>query len=62
MDLLEQEVDALGGHSASIGRGKTREQLQAEVDEAATKAAEIETGKYLLAQIRYPHSEHCFQL
>lgn len=46
MDLLEQEIDALGGHSASIGKGRTRAQLQAEVDEAARKSAEIETSTH----------------
>ena len=42
--LLEQEVDALGGHSAAVGRGKTREQLHTELSQSINKAAEIEAG------------------
>jgi hypothetical protein len=40
--LLEQEVEALGGHSAAVGRGKTREQLYTELNQSIVKATEIE--------------------
>lgn len=41
---LEAELDAIGGDSSSLGLGKTREQLQSEIEESNSKIETLETG------------------
>ena len=41
---LEVELDAIGGNSSSLGSGKTREQLQSEIEESNSKIEALETG------------------
>jgi len=41
---LEAELDAIGGNSSSLGSGKTREQLQSEIEQSNSKIKGLETG------------------
>ena len=41
---LEAELDAIGGNSSSLGSGKTREQLQFEIEESNSKIEALEIG------------------
>ena len=45
---LEAELDAIGGNPSSLGSGKTREQLQSEIEESNTKIEALETGAVCL--------------
>jgi mitotic spindle assembly checkpoint protein MAD1 len=44
MKELESELNAIGGHSGSLGSGKTREQLQSELEDSGTKIEILENG------------------
>jgi mitotic spindle assembly checkpoint protein MAD1 len=41
---LMKEVDALGGQSVTLGRGKSREALSAEIEEAQQAKLEMQKG------------------
>ena len=43
---LESELDAVGGSSGSLGSGKTREQLQSEIEESNAKIGTMENGTF----------------
>lgn len=44
MKELEDELDAIGGNANSLGSGKTREQLQCEIEESNSKIEVLEAG------------------
>lgn len=51
MKELEAELDAIGGSSGSPGSGKTREQLQSEIEESVSKIEALETGTSCLCSL-----------
>lgn len=44
MKRLESELEAIGGNPNSLGSGKTREQLQAEIEESNSKIESLAHG------------------
>lgn len=44
MKELASELDAIGGRSGSLGSGKTREQLQSEIEESKARVETLENG------------------
>lgn len=48
MKELEVELDAIGGNSSSLGSGKSREQLQSEIEESNSKIEALEIGAVCL--------------
>jgi hypothetical protein len=44
IDELGSELDAIGGSSGSLGSGKTREQLQSEIEEVRARVGALENG------------------
>lgn len=56
---LESELDAIGGSPGSLGSGKTREQLQSEIDESNAKIGTLENGTSCFVSSDYVfHSSH----
>lgn len=51
---LEAELDAIGGSSTSLGSGKTREQLQSEIEESNSKIEVLETGTSCFCSLNQP--------
>lgn len=51
------ELDAVGGSPGSLGSGKTREQLQSEIQESNSKIEALEAGTvglFFLDHVAYP--------
>jgi len=53
---LEAELDAIGGSSSSLGSGKSREQLQSEIEESSSRIEALETGTISLSSLYLRHS------
>jgi hypothetical protein len=50
---LESELDAIGGSPGSLGCGKTRVQLQSEIEESNAKIGILENGTSCFISVDY---------